>query len=419
MGAPHVTRTVQGEQHFALAVEPRHSNGFHCGAGADTSENIVSVSINFAFRKQKQPSLWFHYLDCGWSFMENQTPKTPDGLLAYQGRPSLFYPAVRNDTDDDITSESGFPSRLASGLGTAKFLCGACLALLGGMAVYVQAWSAWMYGGIWSGLFAIFTGLCIILTARKHKPQRKSLLVALLILSVLGFFNTGLLATFTAMGLVAEVYMEDVAGSLVWRGVENASPFVVQLLLLATATADCLLSLACCVISGREVCCCGRPTPAVVHSQRRDRLISWLGSQQGTLPPQKVVNLPTVKLVPSVQKRPMRPKTPSTMRMFPPGADLNDSPPSSSSGEAASTHLNMPLVKADKLGRRKGERRQREDPQLRHQEQGHSSRPNNRLPEVVRRDGNDSVQKPVILDEKYFALDKKLSEEFIDRTWNF
>ncbi|GFY63483.1 uncharacterized protein TNIN_335871 [Trichonephila inaurata madagascariensis] len=361
----------------------------------------------------------FHQLHPGLSLMENQVPKTPDGLLAYHGRPSLFYPAVRTENDDEVDSQSGFPSRLASGMGTAKFLCGACLALLGGMAVYVQAWSAWMYGGIWSGLFAIFTGLCIILTARKHKPQRKSLLVALLVLSVLGFFNTGLLATFTAMGLVAEVYMEDVAGALVWRGVENASPFVVQLLLLATATADCLLSLACCVISGREVCCCGRPTPAVVHSQRRDRLISWLGSQQGTLPPQKVLNLPTVKLVPSTQKRPTRAKTPSTMRVFPPGTELNDSPPSSSSGEASTHNINVPLVKADKQGKRRGERRQREDPQLRRHEQGPPLRPNNRIPEPMPRDVNDSRQNPAALDEKYFALDKKLSEEFIDRTWNF
>lgn len=350
--------------------------------------------------------------------MDKPDPRQPDGLLAYHGRPSLFYPAVRNDSEDEVISQAGFPSRLASGLGTAKFLCGACLALLGGMAVYVQAWSSWMYGGIWSGLFAIFTGLCIILAARKQKPQRKSLLVALLILSVLGFFNTGLLATFTAMGLVAEVYMEDVAGSLVWKGVENASPFVVQLLLLATATADCLLSLACCVISGREVCCCGHPTPAVVSSQRRDRLISWLGSQQGTLPPQKVLNLPTVKLVPSVRQQHQHPnhqrrppsstKTPSTLRI----PDINESLPSSSGG--ASTNLNMPLVRTDRRDRT----RQRDDPRG-GQGQSSSSRLNNTKTKAPPVPSAEPPRPAPVLDEKYFALDKKLSEEFIDRTWNY
>lgn len=352
--------------------------------------------------------------------MDKPDPRQPDGLLAYHGRPSLFYPAVRNDSEDEVISQAGFPSRLASGLGTAKFLCGACLALLGGMAVYVQAWSSWMYGGIWSGLFAIFTGLCIILAARKQKPQRKSLLVALLILSVLGFFNTGLLATFTAMGLVAEVYMEDVAGSLVWKGVENASPFVVQLLLLATATADCLLSLACCVISGREVCCCGHPTPAVVSSQRRDRLISWLGSQQGTLPPQKVLNLPTVKLVPSVRQQqqhqhlnhqrrpPSSTKTPSTLRI----PDINESLPSSSGG--ASTNLNMPLVRTERRDRT----RQRDDPRG-GQGQSSSSRLNNTKMKAPPVPSAEPPRPAPVLDEKYFALDKKLSEEFIDRTWNY
>lgn len=361
--------------------------------------------------------------------MEKPDLRQPDGLLAYHGRPSLYYPAVRNDSDDEVISHAGFPTRLASGLGTAKFLCGACLALLGGMAVYVQAWSSWMYGGIWSGLFAIFTGLCIILAARKQKPQRKSLLVALLILSVLGFFNTGLLATFTAMGLVAEVYMEDVAGSLVWKGVDNASPFVVQLLLLATATADCLLSLACCVISGREICCCGHPTPAVVSSQRRDRLISWLGSQQGTLPPQKVLNLPTVKLVPSNrQQHNQNPnhqqrrsssstnKTPSTIKV----PDINESLPSSSgSGGGNSANLNMPLVRADELGRHSNKKR---GERTRQQKQGQSS--SNRLNNGAKKPAPPvpslEPQRPApVLDEKYFALDKKLSEEFIDRTWNY
>ncbi|KFM67789.1 hypothetical protein X975_26214, partial [Stegodyphus mimosarum] len=356
--------------------------------------------------------------------MDKQGIKTPDGLLAYHGRPSLFYPAVRAESEDEVVSYSGFPTRLASGLGTAKFLCGACLALLGGMAVYVQAWSAWMYGGIWSGLFAIFTGLCIILTARKQKPQRKSLLVALLILSVLGFFNTGLLATFTAMGLVAEVYMEDVAGALVWRGVENASPFVVQLMLLATATADSLLSLACCVISGREVCCCGRPTPALLNTQRRDRLISWLGSQQEPLPQQKVLNLPPVRLVPSIrQQRHSRPKTPSTLRVFPVSApDTNGSLPSSSGG--TSTKLNMPLVKADELGkhsaamsRRRGDRIDNRGRHRSYSERGPSSHRNRRISEP--NDINDARKNASTLNEKYFALDKKLSEDFIDRTWNF
>ncbi|XP_015919529.1 uncharacterized protein [Parasteatoda tepidariorum] len=342
--------------------------------------------------------------------MEKQgTMKNPDGLLAYNGRPSLFYPAMKTEIDDEIASHSGFPSRLASGLGTAKFLCGACLALLGGMAVYVQAWSAWMYGGIWSGLFAIFTGLCIILTARKQKPQRKALLVALLVLSVLGFFNTGLLATFTAMGLVAEVYMEDVAGVLVWRGISNASPFVVQMLLLTTATVDCLLSLACCVISGREVCCCGQPTPALINTQRRDRLISWLGSQHGAAPPQKVLNLPPVKLVPSVrqpnQKR-NRPKTPSTMRVLPPSGDTNESIPSSSGGAS-----NLPLVKSDTKSRRRGERKNKNENSPPHSER---RKPAN---DSSSRDINDVRQNPIVIDEKYLALDKKLSEEFIDRTW--
>lgn len=360
--------------------------------------------------------------------MEKQVMKSQDGLLTYHSRPSLFYPAVRAESDDEI-AYSGFPSRLASGLGTAKFLCGACLALLGGMAVYVQAWSAWMYGGIWSGLFAIFTGLCIILTARKQKPQRKSLLVALLILSVLGFFNTGLLATFTAMGLVAEVYMEDVAGALVWRGVENASPFVVQLFLLATATADSLLSLACCVISGREVCCCGSPTPALLTNQRRDRLISWLGSQQNTMPPQKVMNLPPVRLVPSIrqhqQHRPTRPKTPSTLRVFPPPGrgDMNGSLPSSNGG--SSSKQNMPLVKADELGKqsaamakRRAERRNKEGSYHSHPERGHSSTRSRKSSEPSSSNLNDIRLNVPALDEKYFALDKKLSEDFIDRTWN-
>lgn len=358
--------------------------------------------------------------------MEKQTIKSQDGLLTYHSRPSLYYPAVRAESDDEL-SYSGFPSRLASGLGTAKFLCGACLALLGGMAVYVQAWSAWMYGGIWSGLFAIFTGLCIILTARKQKPQNKSLLVALLILSVLGFFNTGLLATFTAMGLVAEVYMEDVAGALVWRGVENASPFVVQLLLLATATADSLLSLACCVISGREVCCCGSPTPALLTNQRRDRLISWLGSQQNTVPPQKVMNLPPVRLVPSVRQHHHpnhRPKTPSTLRVFPPGnvRDLSESPPSSNGG--TSSKQNMPLVKADELGKqsaamakRRAERRNKEGYHSQ-SDRGHSSTRSRKTSEPPSSNINDMKLNVPALDEKYFALDKKLSEDFIDRTWN-
>lgn len=358
--------------------------------------------------------------------MEKQGMKNQDGLFAYRSRPSLFYPAVRAESDDEV-SHSGFPSRLASGLGTAKFLCGACLALLGGMAVYVQAWSAWMYGGIWSGLFAIFTGLCIILTARKQKPQRKSLLVALLILSVLGFFNTGLLATFTAMGLVAEVYMEDVAGALVWRGVENASPFVVQLLLLATATADSLLSLACCVISGREVLCCGSPTPALLTNQRR--VISWLGSQQNAAPPQKVMNLPPVRLVPSVrqhqQHRHNRPKTPSTLRVFPSAAsgDINESLPSSNGG--SSSKQNMPLVKADELGKqsarmakRRAESRNREEGYRSQSERGHASTRSKKLSATPSPDINDIRLTVPALDEKYFALDKKLSEDFIDRTWN-
>ncbi|XP_054716575.1 uncharacterized protein LOC129226025 [Uloborus diversus] len=356
--------------------------------------------------------------------MEKQVVKGQNGLLAYHGRPSLFYPAVRAESEDEVIPYSGFPTRLASGLGTAKFLCGACLALLGGMAVYVQAWSAWMYGGIWSGLFAIFTGLCIILTARKQKPQRKSLLIALLILSVLGFFNTGLLATFTAMGLVAEVYMEDVAGALVWRGVENASPFAVQLLLLATATADSLLSLACCVISGREVCCCGSPTPALLTIHRRDRLISWLGSQQESVPSQKVLNLPPVHLVPSVrhqqQQRQSRSKTPSTLKVFPvSGTDTNESLPSSSGG--TSTKLNMPLVKADELGKHsskhRGERRAKKERRP-DAEQGHANK-NRKTSETLPNDMNNIKQNATNIDEKYFALDKKLSEDFIDRTWNF
>lgn len=330
--------------------------------------------------------------------MEKKIPKD-DGLLTFEGRPSLYFPAVRAGREPT----PNFPRRLAGGLGTAKFLCGACLALLGGMAVYVQASSAWMYGGIWSGLFAIFTGLCIILASRQ--PARPSLLIALLILSVLGFFNTGLLATFTAMGLVAEVYMEDVAGALVWKGIENASPFTVQLLLLATATADSLLSLACCVISGREVCCCGHPTPALLPVQRRDRLITWLASSQPDPPNAKVMNLPPVRLVPS-SKQTTRPCTPSLQVISFPTADINES---SNSSTGTTTQLDMPLVNADELGK-----------SLHRMPKGSVSGSHSQ------RDGRDNIRENMVpratsscMGDKYLELDRKLSEEFIDRSLIF
>ncbi|XP_023237382.1 uncharacterized protein LOC111636376 [Centruroides sculpturatus] len=168
------------------------------------------------------------------------TPKSRDGLLFYQGRPSLFYPAVLVEEQ-----HPHYPRTLISDLGMCKLLCSVFLLISGSVAVTSDFMNS--YGtGIWAGIAVGINGILALAVGREPTNVRRW--CALFVVTVVGELAIGLLIVFATVGLTRSITRRD----------ETEDPnrrnlfITIYAVLLALALIDSVLSLICFIISIRR-----------------------------------------------------------------------------------------------------------------------------------------------------------------------
>ncbi|XP_076340144.1 uncharacterized protein LOC143240851 [Tachypleus tridentatus] len=209
----------------------------------------------------------------------------PASSVLYKEQPTMFSPPLlKNDIGHF------FPAKLAQGLGMAKILCGTMLTVLGSLAILLSANMADIGGGLWTGLIALTAGIFGVI-AGKH-PKKVVCLIVFMSISMLSIGATGVFIILTATGLThdihapADIYTNSNGNPTSFLGnmTSRVPAIAMNAIMLFLAILDCLLSVACCVISAKEACQCNMsfsdPNFKGPDSQaRRERLFIWLKQQ--------------------------------------------------------------------------------------------------------------------------------------------